>query len=68
MTLKRLHESHEQATNDNVYLTFIHLISNKREWNSFVEKKNREILLNPTDFALQEQPEGNFCSLFSSMV
>ena len=35
------------------------LISNKREWNNCFIKNNREILLDLTDFAVQERPEGN---------
>ena len=36
-----------------------HLISNKRKWNNCFIKNNREILLDLTDFAVQERPEGN---------
>ena len=36
-----------------------HLISNKRKWNNCFIKKNQEILLDLTDFTVQEQPEGN---------
>ena len=36
-----------------------HLISNMTEWNCFIES-NQEILLDLTDFALQEQLEDNF--------
>ena len=36
-----------------------HLISNKREWNNCFIKSNQKILLDLTDFALQEQSEGN---------
>ena len=31
-----------------------HLISNKRKWNNCFIKNNQEILLDPTDFAVQE--------------
>ena len=36
-----------------------HFISNKREWNNYFIKNNQEILLDPADFTLQEQPEDN---------
>ena len=36
-----------------------HLISNKRKWNNCFIKNNQEILLNLTDFAVQEQPADN---------
>ena len=37
-----------------------HLISNKRKWNNcFIKKQNQEILLDLTDFAMQEQSESN---------
>ena len=36
-----------------------HLISNKRKWNNCFIKNNQEILLDLTDFAVQEQPENN---------
>ena len=36
-----------------------HLISNKRKWNNCFIKNNQEILLDLTDFAVQEQPEDN---------
>ena len=34
-----------------------HLVSNNRERNNCFIQNNQEILLDPTDFALQEQPE-----------
>ena len=46
-----------------------HVISNKREWNNCFIKNNQEILLDLTDFAVQEQPEDNFNGRhFSAMV
>ena len=36
-----------------------HLISNKREWNDCFIKNNQEILLDLTNFSVQEQPDGN---------
>ena len=41
------------------FLFFNILISNKRDWNNCFIKNNQEILLDLTDFALQEQPEDN---------
>ena len=42
-----------------------HLISNKCEWNNCFIKNNQEILLVLTDFAVQEQPEGNLMAAIS---
>ena len=36
-----------------------HLISNKLKWNNCFIKNNQDILLDLTDFALQEQTEDN---------
>ena len=36
-----------------------HLISNKRKWNNCFIENNQEILLDLTDFAVQEQPADN---------
>ena len=36
-----------------------HLISTKREWNNCFIKNNQEILLDLSNFAMQEQPEDN---------
>ena len=38
-------------------VSYNHLISNKREWNNCFIKNNQEILLDFTDFTLQEQLE-----------
>ena len=40
------------------------LISNKREWNSFI-KNHQQILLDFADFAWLEQPEGNLMDAIS---
>ena len=36
-----------------------HLISNKLKWNNCFIKNNQDVLLDLTDFALQEQTEDN---------
>ena len=42
-----------------------HLISNKREWNNCFIKNHQQILLDFSDFAWLEQPEGNLMTAFS---
>ena len=42
-----------------------HLISNKREWNNCFIKNHQQILLDFTDFASLEQPEGNLMDAIS---
>ena len=41
-----------------------HPISNKREWNNCFVNNHQQILLDFSDFAWLEQPEGNLMTLF----
>ena len=49
-------------------LTIYHLISNKCEWNNCFIKTDQEILLDLTDFGLQEQPEDIFTVAISRLI
>ena len=44
---------------------YSHLISIKRKWNNCFIKNNQEILVDLTDFSVQEQPENNLMAAIS---